>query len=217
MNHGLNYIKAAAHLEMSIHVDPDNQWVLLAEGTLAAEEGTLAAEEAEAVGGKEYHAWRMRGGSTSIACLRLRGSGASWPPPWAALLTQARQLRTFWRRHVRRCAGRGNAHCRFARRRTRWLRTAPRRLSTFTDHLCGSSSCMVSSAQSTRWRQAHHSQLGRRQCVLWHGVLGAVDEVVASPSLAAWKASVCPLAVRVCPGMLGTSQSAHACPISVHV
>ena len=50
MNHGLNYVKAAAHLEMSIHVDPDNQWVLLAEGT-------LAAEEAEAVGGKEYHAW----------------------------------------------------------------------------------------------------------------------------------------------------------------
>ena len=50
-----------------------------------------------------------------------------------------------------------------------------------------------------------------------HGVLSAVDEVAASPSLAAWKASVCPLAVRVCPGMLGTSQSAHACPISVHV
>ena len=44
-----------------------------------------------------------------------------------------------------------------------------------------------------------------------HGVLSAVDEVAASPSLAAWKASVCPLAVRVCPGMLGTSQSAHAC------
>ena len=51
-----------------------------------------------------------------------------------------------------------------------------------------------------------------------HGVLGTVDEVAASPSLAAWKASVCPLAVRVCPGMLGTSQSAHASPIfSVHV
>ena len=73
MNHGLNYIKAAAHLEMSIHVDPDNQWVPLAEGKLAAEEGTLAAEEAEAVGGKEYHAWRMRGGgalrSHAAACV----------------------------------------------------------------------------------------------------------------------------------------------------
>ena len=63
MNHGPNYIKVAAHLEMSIHVDPDNQWVLLAEGT-------LAAEVAEAVGGKEYHAWQTRGGSTSIACRR---------------------------------------------------------------------------------------------------------------------------------------------------
>ena len=55
MNHGPNYIKAAAHLEMSIHVDPDNQWVLLAEGT-------LAAEEAEAVGVKRVprvaNAWR---------------------------------------------------------------------------------------------------------------------------------------------------------------
>ena len=176
MNHGLNYIKAAAHLEMSIHVDPDNQWVPLAEGKLAAEEGTLAAEEAEAVGGKEYHAvggkeyhaWRMRGGSTSIACRRLRGSGASWPPPWAALLTQApRQLLTFRRRHARRCAGRGTAHCRFARRRMRSLQTAPRKISTFIDRLCGSSSCMVSSAQSMRWRQAHRSQLGRRPCVLW--------------------------------------------------
>ena len=85
MNHGPNYIKVAAHLEMSIHVDPDNQWVLLAEGPLAAEEAEAAWAEKSTT----------RGGSTSIACRRLRGSGASWPPPWAALLTQAHQLRTF--------------------------------------------------------------------------------------------------------------------------
>ena len=51
---------------------------------------------------------------------------------------------------MRRCAGRGNAHCRFARRRTRWLRTAPRRLSTFTDHLCSAGSSSTEQPDADR-------------------------------------------------------------------